>query len=100
MPAIRFSSEKDIIDINMRSAHARDGIMIIELSNMNGIMAPDIAERIRENFVKNQTPIRQITNHTEIGLENSLYQDGIQRLMQVHHIPKSIFRIENEILIF
>lgn len=101
MPAIRFSSEKkDIIDINMRSACAKDGIMIIELSNMNGVMSWEDADRIRSEFIKNQTPIRQITNYSEINLANSIHQDGMEKLMEVHYIPKDVFSIENEILIF
>lgn len=101
MPAIRFSSEKkDIIDINMRSAYAKDGIMIIELSNMNGVMSSEVADKIRGEFIKNQTPIRQITNYSEINLANSLHQDEMEKLMSVHHIPKDVFSIDNEILIF
>lgn len=84
----------------MRSAYATDGIMIIELSNMNALMSDDEAVAIRQAFVKNQTPVRQITNYIELGISGTSLDESMSRLMSVHHIPKDVFSIDNEILIF
>lgn len=101
MPAIRFSSKReDIIDVNRRSANSKNGISIIELSMLDGLMDKDTAELIREEITNKRVPVRQLTNYSEIYSEWTKYTKEFQEIMQIRYIPKELFDIQNEILIF
>ena len=101
MPAIRFSSNReDIININRRSAESKNGISIIELSMLDGLMDKETAESIREAITSKKVPVRQLTNLSEIYAEWTKYTKEFQEIMQIRCIPKEMFDIQNEILIF
>jgi hypothetical protein len=101
MPAIRFSSERsDIININRRSAQAKTGISIIELSMLDGLMDSETAESIRKEIFSNQVTVRQLTNLREIYSDWTEYSEELQKIMQIRYIPQYLFDIQTEILIF
>ncbi len=101
MPAIRFSSDRrDIIDINRRSADCKTGISIIELSMLDGLMDEGTAEEIRQDIITKNTPVRQLTNLSEIYADWTKFSAELQELMQIRYITKEVFDIQNEILIF
>ena len=101
MPWIRFSSERqDIIDVNRRSAKCKSGISIIELSMMDGLMDKDTAESIRSEIIEKHIIVRQLTNLSEIYADWTEYSKEMQEIMKIRYIPKEIFDIQNEILIF
>ncbi len=101
MPAIRFSSNReDIININRRSAESKNGISIIELSMLDGLMDKETAESIRQEITSKKVPVRQLTNLSEIYAEWTKYTKEFREIMQIRCIPKEMFDIQNEILIF
>lgn len=101
MPGIRYSSERnDIIDVNRRSAYSKTGISIIELSMLDGLMESTTAESIRQEIIGNGVKVRQLTNLSEIFSDWTKYSQELQEIMQIRYIPKEIFSIETEILIF
>ena len=51
-----------IANASLRSARAQE-IDIFEIGNLNELLRTSDAEKIRKEFVKYRTPIRQITNH-------------------------------------
>ena len=101
MPAIRFSSDRrDIININRRSADCKNGISIIELSMLDGLMDKLTAESIRQEIIGKGVRVRQLTNLSEIYSDWTKFSIELQELMQIRCIKKEIFDIQNEILIF
>ncbi len=101
MSSIRFSSSRqDIIDINRRSADSKTGISIIELSMLDSLMDKVTAEDIRQNIISKRVPVKQLTNFSEIYSDWTKFSKEMQQLMQIRYIPKEVFSIENEILIF
>lgn len=101
MPSVRFSSDRnDIIDVNRRSALCKSGISIIELSMLDGLMDKKVAEEIRQEIIGNNVWVRQLTNFSEIYADWTKYSKELQEIMKIRYIPKEIFHIETEILIF
>jgi hypothetical protein len=101
MPSVHFSSDRnDIIDVNRRSALCKSGISIIELSMLDGLMDKKVAEEIRQEIIGKSVGVRQLTNFSEIYADWTKYSKELQEIMQIRYIPKEIFHIETEILIF
>lgn len=88
----------NIIDVSLRSAKSKE-IMIFEIGNLNEFLTSEQAEKIRSEFVRHGTPIRQITNHRKFSswTEN---KDFIEQNLQVTYVSPENFDIKNEILIF
>jgi hypothetical protein len=86
-----------ILSISLRSAKAEE-INIFELGNLNDLLPKQDAEQVRNEFVKYDTPIRQITNLREFSswTENT---DLTQNLV-VKYVPEETYEIINEVLIF
>lgn len=87
-----------IIDVSFRSASAKE-INIFELGNLNDLLTKEQAESIRSEFVKHNTPIKQITNLRKFTswTDNA---DLVQQNLSVKYVFPDIFSIQNEILIF
>ncbi len=87
-----------IIDVNLRSARAKQ-YHIFELGNLNDLISKESAEKIRKEFVKFKTPIKQITNLRQFAswTEN---KELTEQNLEVKYVPKENFSIESEILIF
>ncbi len=101
MPAIRFSSDRrDIININKRSADCKNGISIIELSMLDGLMDKLTAESIRQAIIGKGVRVRQLTNLSEIYSDWTKFSIELQELIQIRCIGREVFDIQNEILIF
>ena len=86
--------------MNRRSAKCKSGISIIELSMMDGLMDKDTAESIRSEIIEKSIIVRQLTNLSEIYADWTKYSKEMQEIMKIRYIPKEIFDIQNEILIF
>ena len=100
MSSIRTSKDvRDIIELNRRHAYARAGVCIFELGSMDDLMPFDTAEEIRKLFVKNKTPVRQLTNHRHLDAWTSV-EALPKTLQQIRTIDKAVFDIKHEIVIF
>lgn len=88
----------NIIDVSLRSATSKE-ITIFEIGNLNEFLTSTQAEKIRSEFVRHGTPIKQITNHRKFSswTEN---KDFIEQNLQVKYVSSENFTIKNEILIF
>lgn len=87
-----------IIDVNIRSAKAKK-YNIFELGTLNDLIPTEAAEEIREEFVKYDTPIKQITNHRQLEPWTK-HEEFAQQNLSVKYVPKENFAIDSEILIF
>ncbi|HSX02215.1 MAG TPA: hypothetical protein VLI05_02765 [Candidatus Saccharimonadia bacterium] len=87
-----------IIDVSLRSARAKS-IYIFELGNLNDLMPKLEAEKIRQEFVRHNTPIKQITNLRRFTAwtENA---ELTQQNLAVKYVPAENFAITSEVLIF
>jgi hypothetical protein len=86
-----------IIDVTERSARGRD-LSIVEISSMDEFLPHDVAERLRGEFVKYKTPVRQITNHKSFKIWTD--QDALVSAMKTHFVPRDVIDITTEELIF
>ena len=86
-----------ISDVTMRSAKAKE-INIFEIGNLNNFLSKELAEKIRQEFVKFNTPIKQITNLRKFV--NWTANIDLTQNLGVKYVPKETFEISNEILIF
>jgi len=86
-----------IIEVNSRSAKSKH-FDIFELGNLNDLLSKSDAEKLRKEFVKYKTPIRQITNHRKFTswTENA---ELVKQNLAVKYVSPDNFLIENEILI-
>ena len=82
-----------IIDVTLRSAKAEE-INIIEIGNLNDLIPHETAEEIRKEFVKYNTPIKQITNLR--SLVNWTTKTGIIQNLGVKYVPEETYKINNE----
>lgn len=86
-----------IADVTMRSARAKE-INIFEIGNLNNLLSKELAEKIRQEFVKFNTPIKQITNLRKFV--NWTVNTDLTQNLDVKYLPKETFEISNEILVF
>lgn len=87
-----------IYDVSLRSAQAKE-IDIFELGNLNDLLPRDKAEQLRNEFVKYNTPIKQITNlrKFEAWTDNT---ELTQQNLAVKYVSPDNFSIKNEVLVF
>jgi hypothetical protein len=91
---------KDLYDISMRSAQAKDKTLYIyEKSDLSKVIGEEKAEEIRQEFLKNKILVKQITNIPTLPpfSENDTF---INTCMTFRYVPEELFSIKNEILIF
>jgi len=97
-----FTSKREVIaaivDASLRSAKAHE-INIFEIGNLNEFLSMVDAESIRKEFVRHNTPIKQITNHRKFTSWTNNSQLTQQNL-KVKYVSSDNFAITNEILIF
>jgi len=86
-----------IIDISVRSASA-SSISIFEVSNLGNLIGKVAAEKIRKEFVKFNTPIRQITNLRKFKSWTSNLE--LTQNVTAKYVPPEVYEIRNEIIIF
>jgi hypothetical protein len=86
-----------ITDVTLRSAKAKQ-ILIFEIGNLNDLLTKESAEQIRQEFVKSNVPINQITNLRKFV--NWTANTGLTQNLSVKYVPSETYKITNEILIF
>jgi hypothetical protein len=67
---------------------------------LDGLMESETAESIRQDIIGNGVKVRQLTNFREIFADWTRYSRELQEIMQIRYIPREIFDIQTEILIF
>ena len=91
---------KDLYEISLMSAKSKEKqIYIYEISNLSDIVGFEKAEILRKEFLKNKIRVKQITN-TPILSKFTENEKFVNNLMDFRYIPKNIFEIKDEILIF
>lgn len=91
---------KDLYEISLMSAKSKEKqIYIYEISNLSDIIGFKKAEILREEFLKNKIKVKQITNNPMVPKFTD-NDDFLKKLMDFRYVPKDIFEIKDEILIF
>jgi len=89
-----------LYEISLLSTQAKSKrVCIIELNDMGDLFDTSQVESIRQEFLKNEVRVHQITNipSLEKFTENTSF---VNKVMSFRYLPKSIFHIRKEILIF
>ena len=102
MKKIRFFpvTTQDIYDITLMSTRAKNKkVYIFEKGDLSDFINKKDAEVLRAEFLKNKIKVKQITNNYDL----SAFSDNIEfinKVMLFRYVPKSVFNIRQEILIF
>lgn len=97
---LKKAKSQDLYEISLRSSRAKSSeVFIFEKGSMSDLFDKDEAEKIRKNFLKNNIKVKQITNIPELPKFTDS-EDFVNKVMTFRYIPRDIFTIENEILIF
>ncbi|MDO9399829.1 MAG: hypothetical protein Q7T79_04070 [bacterium] len=97
---LKKASENDLYEISLKSSEAEEKeVFIFEKGEMADLFSKIKAEKLRNNFLKNNIKVKQITNIPTLPkfTENDEF---VNKVMTFRYVPKDIFSIENEILIF
>ncbi len=97
---LKKATKEDLYEISLSSSMAKSKeVFIFEKGEMSDLFEREKAEEIRKNFVKNNVKVKQITN---IPVIPKFTGNGefVNKVMTFRYVPKDIFKIENEILIF
>lgn len=90
----------DLYEISLKSSNAKEGeVLIFEKGEMSDLFDKTKAEKIRKNFLKNNIKVKQITNIPTLPKFTD-NDEFVNKVMTFRYVPKDIFSIENEILIF
>lgn len=90
---------EDIVEVNRRSAGAKHGVRIMELSSLSDLIPRPIAEEIRADLLRHKVPVRQLTNQGKFDPWTSV-EGFVQQCMTVRHLAAAILPIAVEVLIF
>ena len=85
-----------LYEISLLSTQAKSKrVCIIELNDMGDLFDTSQVESIRQEFLKNEVTVREITNNSNIEqfTENS---DFVNKVMSFRYIPKDVFPIKKE----
>lgn len=88
----------DIIDISWRQAHSSTEVLVLEVGTMNDLMPVSNAEEIREALKLNNIKIRQLSNYQLNNQYTNVVNYGAN--IRAKYIPKEVFEVKNEIVIF
>lgn len=97
---LRAATPKDLYRVSLESARAKEKeIFIFELESLSDLFDEKLAEDLRKEFLKNNIKIKQITNIPALPkfTENNEF---VNELMTFRYVPKDIFSIDKEIVIF
>lgn len=93
-------TKKELYEITLLSANAKSkNVFIFEKGSLSDLFSKEEAEKLRKEFLKNKIQVKQITNHYDLK-EFSKNNDFIDTVMLFRYVPKNIFHIKYEILIF
>jgi hypothetical protein len=94
------ASKNDLYEISLKSSTAESReVFIFEKGDMSDLVDKDKAEQIRKNFLKNNIKVKQITNIPTLPKFTDS-DEFVNKVMTFRYVPKDIFTIDNEILIF
>ena len=97
---LKKADSNDLYEISLKSSVAKKGeVFIFEKGEMGDLFDRTKAEKIRGNFLKNNIKVKQITN-IPILPKFTENDEFINKVMTFRYVPKDIFSIDNEILIF
>lgn len=97
---LKKASQNDLYEITLESSKAKSGeLFIFEKGNMSDFVDQENAEKIRKNFLKNKIKVKQITNIPTLP-KFTKSDEFVNKVMTFRYVPKDIFSIENEIIIF
>lgn len=97
---LKKATTNDLYEISLKSSMAKEWeIYIFEKWEMSNLFDNIRAEKIRNNFLKNNVKVRQITN-IPILPKFTNNDEFVNKIMTFRYVPKDYFLIENEILIF
>lgn len=99
MKIIASTNQADIVAVTEASAHAKEGIRIIELATMDILMEASKAEAIRSRMLANAVSIKQLTNMPQFTAWTKV-QGFVERCMEVRYINPTVVPIHKEVLIF
>lgn len=98
--SLKKATADDLYEISLKSSEAKEQeIYIFEKWEMSNLFDETRAEKIRQNFLKNNVKVKQITN-IPILPKFTNNDEFINKIMTFRYVPKDLFLIENEILIF
>jgi len=90
----------DLFAISKLSACAKSKeIYIYEKEDLSKLIGFKKAEELRQLFLKNKIKVKQITNLPSLP-KFSKNDKFINTCMTFRYVPKQVYRIENEVLIF
>lgn len=93
-------SSSELYEISMRSSKADSKeVCIFEIDTLWLFLDKEKAESVRKSFLENGTKVKQITNNSNIE-QFSYNVEFTDEVMTYRYIPKDIFTIHHEILIF
>jgi hypothetical protein len=93
---------KALYGISLKSAQAKEKVIYIyEKYSLNELLGEAKGREVSEVFLKNKVKVKQITNDKNLSLKNvGLSDKFIRTNIEVRFVPKEVFDIENEVLIF
>ncbi|NQZ84416.1 MAG: hypothetical protein HRU03_01740 [Nanoarchaeales archaeon] len=93
-------TQQDLYDITLKSSNSKDKeIFIFEKTDMSDLFDKQKAETLRKNFLNNNIKFNQITNTQSVAKFTS-NKEFVNLLMNFRYVPKDIYTIDDEILIF
>jgi hypothetical protein len=90
----------DLYEVTLLSSSSKEKqIYIYEITNLSEIVGFEKAEILRKEFLKNKIKVKQLTNLPVLPkfTENDKF---VNSLMEFRYVPKEVFEIYDEILIF
>jgi hypothetical protein len=97
---LKKATAEELYDISLESANAKSKeLFIFEKGSMSDLIGVERAEILRKAFFKNKIKVKQITNIPTLPkfTENDEF---VNQNMIFRYVPKNIFSIDKEILIF
>lgn len=91
---------EDLYQITLLSSKSKEKqIYIYEITDLSEVVGFEKAEVLRKEFLRNKIRVKQVTNMPVLPkfTENNEFVNG---LMEFRYVPKDIFKIHDEILIF
>lgn len=89
----------DIIEVNRRSAEAKEGIRIMELSTLSDLIPKRTAESIRKRLLERKLQVKQLTNQRVFEAWTDL-PSFVETCLEVRYVSPETLPIQTELLLF
>lgn len=96
---INYQGQDGLKQITLNSLETKDGIRIYELKTMNEFAEKSFAEEVRQEFVKREIKIRQLTNQVYLEPWTGV-EEMVEKYWEARYIDPKKFEIKTEILIY